>query len=263
MCVQISSLAGPLCRPPSLPNYDLADPKLFYTAGTVVTLRCAKGYQLAGSGIVKCEESGTWFPHLPNCEPQLVPGTPDPTDRGQGNTSLLPGAGPGNRLQRKCYSGCMGVIYTTCIASAIYNRAVYRQCNKYLCMPWVLSINMLDSSDNLLTLQLLCRLQHFVLQELDAWSVCSPGASTDYSDQWCLPLQVKASVLGSWLAWQYAYYWQWLWWCYYCCSFGGALVSVTRCTACTVEVAISSFQCVCTYTSALLVTVMTDDFGEI
>ena len=109
--VSTSSVAVPLCKPPTLPNYDLADPKFSYTAGTVVTLRCAKGYQLAGSDMVKCEENGTWFPHLPHCVPEPVSGTPAPTDRGQGNTPLIPGAGPGNRLQRKCYSGCVGVIY--------------------------------------------------------------------------------------------------------------------------------------------------------
>ena len=100
VCVQISSVAGPLCSPPSLPNYDLADPKLSYTAGTVVTLRCAKGYQLAGSDIVKCQENGTWFPRLPSCKhlgdtpgpvsdtPSPVRDTPVPTEGQPGDTSL-------------------------------------------------------------------------------------------------------------------------------------------------------------------------------
>ena len=70
------SATGPLCSRPSLPNYDLEDPKLFYDVGTVVTLHCAKGYKLAGYDMAKCQENGTWFPRLPNCT--LVEVTPDP-----------------------------------------------------------------------------------------------------------------------------------------------------------------------------------------
>ena len=67
---------GALCSRPSLPNYDLEDPKPFYDVGTVVTLRCAGGNRLTGCDMVKCQENGTWFPPLPNCEP--VEGNPAP-----------------------------------------------------------------------------------------------------------------------------------------------------------------------------------------
>ena len=104
--INICLLLQVQCRLPSNSSFDLADPKFSYTTGTVVTLRCAKGYQLVGSDTVKCKEIGTSFPHLSNCEPMGV--RSDPPE--QGNTSLLPDTGPGNRLQGKCYSGCVGVI---------------------------------------------------------------------------------------------------------------------------------------------------------
>lgn len=66
--VPVLLTTGPLCSRPSLPNYDLTALKnLSYPMGTVVTLSCIKGYQLAGSDVVKCEEDGTWFPGLSNC----------------------------------------------------------------------------------------------------------------------------------------------------------------------------------------------------
>ena len=98
-----SSATAPLCSPPSLPKYELADSRPFYTAGTVVALSCAKGYQLAGSDIVKCQVNGTWFPRLPDCE--VVRATTDPL-KGN-NATLLPRAGPVGRLQGKYYSGCI------------------------------------------------------------------------------------------------------------------------------------------------------------
>ena len=97
------SATGPLCSRPSLPNYDLEDPKLFYDVGTVVTLRCAKGYKLAGSAVVMCQENGTWFPRLSNCEP--VEPTTDPffntasPDPLKNDTAQVPSAGPTGRLQ--------------------------------------------------------------------------------------------------------------------------------------------------------------------
>ena len=54
----------------------------------MVTLRCAKGYELAGYDMAKCQENGTWFPRLPNCT--LMEVTPDPV---KDNTTLLPSAG--------------------------------------------------------------------------------------------------------------------------------------------------------------------------
>ena len=69
----------------------------------MVTLHCAKGYKLAGSAVVMCQENGTWFPRLSNCEP--VEPTTDPSfntaspDPLKNNTTQVPSAGPTGRLQ--------------------------------------------------------------------------------------------------------------------------------------------------------------------
>ena len=96
-----SSATAPLCSLPSLPKYELTDPRPFYTVGTVVALSCAKGYKLTGCDRVKCQENGTWFPRLPDCE--VVNATTDPL-KGN-NATLLPRAEPVGGLQGKCYSG--------------------------------------------------------------------------------------------------------------------------------------------------------------
>ena len=71
--------------------------------GTVVTLRCARGYKLAGSAMVVCQENGTWFPRLSNCEhvepttdPFFTTASPDPL---KNNTTQVPSAGPTGGLQ--------------------------------------------------------------------------------------------------------------------------------------------------------------------
>ena len=87
---------GPLCSRPSLPNYDLTDLKnLSYPMGTVVTLRCVKGYQLAGGEVVKCEEDGTWFPRLSSCIPEQSTAAP-----------TQPQIAANNSLHSKSLSGC-------------------------------------------------------------------------------------------------------------------------------------------------------------
>ena len=163
------SATGPLCSCPSLPNYDLEDPKLCYDVGTVVTLHCAKGNRLTGCNMLKCQENGTWFPRLPNCT--LVEVTPDPV---KDNTTLLPSA------------EAAGWLHGTYVSATLLHWSVNQR--------YTVVTDMLTTALGDMGLHGVCS---------PGQTVTTPVMSNVA----CFSLQNLALVWDSLLVWQYAYWW--------------------------------------------------------